>query len=308
MMEKKKKSKTTQPRLSKFYGELKKEGLSDNYLAVEPVVKWAGGKRGLLKEYKAFFPRTFKKYYEPFFGGGAVFFYLFTRDKISTAKISDINKEIMNMYVVIKNKVEELIEELKSGKYVNEKDVFYRIRAEEPTDPVIRAARLIYLNRTCYNGLYRVNKQGKFNVPFGRYPKNVRIFDEQNLRNVSESLKNVELSSEDFEEAVKDAQEGDFVYFDPPYVPLTKTADFTDYTSEGFGLKEQERLAKVFKELNERGCLVMESNSSAPIIWKLYAGFIINEVHAKRFISSDPNGRGGVKETVIRNYDNQEEK
>ncbi|MHA1223735.1 MAG: DNA adenine methylase [Candidatus Heimdallarchaeaceae archaeon] len=294
-----------QPRLTQFDPSSKKEEKSPFYLDLKPILKWAGGKRGLIEKYKPFFPKKFNKYYEPFFGGGAIFFYLFTQGFIKEAKLSDINQELINVYIVTRDKVEELIDELKSGKYINEKEVFYRIRAEEPSDAVTRAARLIYLNRTCYNGLYRVNKQGKFNVPFGRYPKNVRIFDEENLRNVSESLKNVELASEDFEEAVKNAQEGDFVYFDPPYVPLTTTADFTDYTSEGFGLKEQERLAKVFKELDERGCLVMESNSSAPIIWKLYTGFIIDAVHAKRFISSDPNGRGGVKETVIRNYDNK---
>ncbi len=267
-----------------------------------PLLKWVGGKRGLIKHYDKFFPISFNRYYEPFFGGGAVYFHLLSKGRIQKAKLSDINKELLNVYTVIKTSVEALIRELKSGKYVNDKEVFYNIRAEELSDPILRATRLIYLNRTCYNGLYRVNKQGKFNVPYGKYPKNVRIFDEKNMRNVSESFQNVVLTDEDFEKAVKNARKDDFVYFDPPYVPLTDTAYFTDYTSEGFGIKEQERLAKVFRELDERGCLVMESNSSASIIGELYKGFDIQTVHAKRYISCDPNGRGGVKETFIRNY------
>ena len=271
-------------------------------IMAEPVVKWAGGKRGLIDKYRRFFPKNFGKYYEPFFGGGAVFFYLFSSGKISSAKISDINEELINMYIVIRDNINKLIEELKSGKYINEKEIYYKIRASEPSDPVERAARLIYLNHTCYNGLYRVNKQGKFNVPYGRYPKNVKIFDEHNLRQVSKCLQNVEITTEDFEESVKNAQKGDFVYFDPPYAPISATADFTSYTSGGFGLKEQERLAKVFKELSDRGCYVMESNSSAPIILELYKDFNIQFIHAKRYINSDPKGRKGVQETLIMNY------
>ncbi len=300
--EKKSKSQKRQTRLSKFISESNGDLNSDYYVSAQPIVKWAVGKRGLIKKYSPYFPKKFNKYFEPFFGGGAIFFHMVSLGKIAEAKISDINEELINVYEVVKTKVDDLIEELKSGKYVNDKDIFYDIRAEEPIDPVLRAARLIYLNRTCFNGLYRVSKQGKFNVPFGKYPKNVKIFDEENLRNVNQCLQNVELTSEDFEESVKDARKGDFVYFDPPYIPLTDTAYFTNYTSEGFGMKEQERLAKVFKELDERECLVMESNSSAPIIWELYDGFDIKTVHAKRFISSDPNGRGGVKETFIRNF------
>lgn len=295
-------NKKSQSRLSKFYKELKQKGESEFYLSLKPVVKWAGGKRGLIKKYAPSFPPAFNKYFEPFFGGGAIFFHIFSNGKITKAKISDINTELINMYEVVKTKVDDLIEELKSGKYVNDKDVFYDIRAEEPDDPVLRAARLIYLNRTCFNGLYRVNKQGKFNVPFGKYPKNVKIFDEENLRNVNQCLQNVEITTEDFEESVKDAKKGDFVYFDPPYIPMTETANFTDYTSKGFGIKEQERLAKVFRELDERGCYVMESNSGVPKIAELYEGFEIKKVHARRFISSDPNGRGGVLESLIINY------
>ncbi len=296
------KKRDTQYRLTKFMSNQDTNKSSHVYINAQLVVKWAGGKRGLIEKYEPYFPRSFNCYFEPFFGGGAIFFHQFSNGKILKAKVSDINKELINMYEVVKTRVADLIEELKTGKYVNDKDSFYDIRAEEPDVPVLRAARLIYLNRTCFNGLYRVNKQGKFNVPFGKYPKNVKIFNEENLRNVNQCLQNVELTSEDFEKSVKDAKEGDFVYFDPPYMPLTDTAYFTDYTSEGFGIKEQERLAKVFKELDERGCYVMESNSDVPKIAELYEGFEIKKVHAKRFISSDPNGRGGVLESLIINY------
>ncbi|UJG40447.1 MAG: DNA adenine methylase [Candidatus Heimdallarchaeum aukensis] len=268
-------------------------------ISPEPVVKWAGGKRGLIEQYSRYFPSNFNHYFEPFFGGGAVFFHLSSLGLIKKAKISDINSELINMYIVIRDNVEELISELKSGKYYNDKEQYYKIRAEEPNDPVLRAARLIYLNHTCFNGLYRVNKKGKFNVPYGRYPKDVKIFDENNLREVMLSLQNVEITVEDFEESVKEAQEGDFIYFDPPYAPLSKTADFTSYTKEGFGEKEQQRLAKVFRKLCEKGCYVMESNSSAPIIKELYSDFDIITVSAKRYINSDPSGRKGVDELLI---------
>jgi len=295
-------SRPKQSRLTSYISNGENTGEIEFAVLVHPIVKWAGGKRGLIEKYKPCLPKDFNKYYEPFFGGGAIFFHLFSNGRVKEAKISDINSELINMYEVVKTKVDDLVEELKSGKYVNDKDIFYEIRAEEPEKPVLRAARLIYLNRTCFNGLYRVNKRGKFNVPFGKYPKNVKIFDEENLRNVNQCLQNVELTSEDFEKSVNDAKKGDFVYFDPPYMPLTETANFTDYTSKGFVMKEQERLAKVFKELDERGCYVMESNSDVPKIAELYEGYEIKKVHAKRFISSDPNGRGGVLESLIVNY------
>lgn len=301
--DKRKLGKYKQPRFTQFVPELKDKEKSTYYIELKPIVKWAGGKRGLIDKYKSYFPKEFSKYYEPFFGGGALFFHMFSTGKIISAKISDINEELINLYKVVKTNIESLIDELSGNKkYKNDKDVFKTIRADEPKDPVLRATRMIYLNRTCYNGLYRVNKQGKFNVPFGRYPDNIQILNAENLRNVSECLQSVEITAEDFEVSVKGAKEGDFVYFDPPYIPLTDTAYFTDYTSEGFGIKEQERLAKVFKELDERGCYVMESNSDVPKIAELYEGFEIKKVHAKRFISSDPNGRGGVLESLIINY------
>ena len=295
-------SKYKQPRFTQYVPELKDDEKSPYFLDVKPILKWAGGKRSLLDKYKPYFPKTFHKYYEPFFGGGAIFFYLFGNGEIKAAKISDINSDLINVYIVVRDKLDELFDELKTGKYINEKEVFYNIRAEEPQDPVLRAARMIYLNRTCYNGLYRVNKQGKFNVPFGKYPKNVKIFDEENMKNVSQCLQKVEVILEDFEESVKPAKKGDFIYFDPPYIPLTDTAYFTDYTSEGFGIKEQERLAKVFKDLDEKGCYVMESNSGASLVEELYEGFTIEKIHAKRYISCDPEGRGEVKESLIMNY------
>jgi len=276
--DKKNSGKFKQPRFTQFVPELKNKEKSPYYIDLKPVVKWAGGKRGLIDKYKKFFPKDFKNYYEPFFGGGAVFFYFYSLGSITSAKLSDINEELINLYNVVKSEVEDLIQELSNtAKYKNDRKIFEKRRSEEPKDSVERAARMIYLNRTCYNGLYRVNKQGKFNVPFGRYPDNIQILNSENLRNVSQCFQNVEITAEDFEESVKDAKKKDFVYFDPPYIPLTDTAYFTDYTSEGFGIKEQERLARVFKELDERGCYVMESNSDVQKISELYKGYKIKK-------------------------------
>ncbi|MCG3257685.1 MAG: DNA adenine methylase [Candidatus Heimdallarchaeota archaeon] len=266
-----------------------------------PVLKWAGGKRTLLPDIINLFPADYKErtYHEPFIGGGAVFFKI----KPKTGSINDINSRLMNFYRVVKDTPQELIS--KANKYSYDEKSYYKLRDrfDQPNiSTVEKASLLLYLNKTAFNGLYRVNSKGKFNVPFGRYPDNIQILNADNLRNVSECLKNVEITTEDFEESVKDAKEGDFVYFDPPYIPLTDTANFTDYTSKGFGIKEQERLAKVFRELDERGCYVMGSNSDVPKIAELYEGFETKKVHARRFISSDPNGRDGVLESLIINY------
>ena len=267
-----------------------------------PIVKWAGGKGKLLPDLIANMPSSFNNYYEPFFGGGAFFFYLISKGLIQNAVISDLNDDLIGLYKVVRDQVEDLISELSSERYKNEEAVYYKIRAEEPTDPVKRAARFIYLNRTCYNGLYRVNSEGKFNVPFGKY-KNPRILDAVNLRAVSQALKNVTLLSVDFEKAVATASKGDFVYFDPPYAPLTSTANFTSYTDKGFGTDEQQRLARVFRRLDKRGCYVLESNSATDIIRELYGHYTIVEVYASRAISSDATTRGKIAEFLIRNYD-----
>ncbi|MHA1653254.1 MAG: DNA adenine methylase, partial [Candidatus Thorarchaeota archaeon] len=210
--------------------------------------------------------------------------------------------ELIALYIAVRDRIEEIIRELSSGRYVYDEKVYYEIRDWEPTEPVQRAARFIYLNRTCYNGLYRVNAEGKFNVPFGRY-RNPRILDERNLRAASKAFQDVEFRIGDFEETVWDASAGDFIYFDPPYAPLSKTADFTAYTEAGFSFDEQKRLARVFRELDERGCYVLESNSATEEIRELYEGYRIVEVRAKRAISSDAKTRGPVTELLIRNYE-----
>jgi len=271
----------------------------------KPFLKWAGGKGQLLRQYESFFPSKFNNYLEPFVGGGAVFFHFYNTGRLKGNKriiLIDDNKELMNCYSVIKEDVEKLISILDCSKYVNKNDVYYVIRKEEPQDRLERAARTIYLNKTCFNGLYRVNSEGKFNVPFGKY-KNPLICDSGNLRAVSLALRNVEISPGDFEMCLKLAKKGDFIYFDPPYQPLSKTSNFTSYTKDSFSKEDQHRLCEVFKKLDKRECKIMLSNSYTPFILNLYDNVgIIKEVFAKRAISCKASGRGAIKEAVILNY------
>jgi DNA adenine methylase len=267
----------------------------------KPFIKWAGGKRQLISQLLRYSPTKFAEYYEPFLGGGALFFKLSSLDKIKHAHLNDSNKVLIDAYKTIKEKPKDLIAEMKSGKYKNDKDVFYEIRTEQPTDLVKATARLIYLNKTAFNGLYRVNSKGEFNVPYGKY-KNPKILDEQNILAVSKALQKDELTNIDFEEAVNSAKESDFIYFDPPYYPLSKTSSFTGYTKEDFAEKDQVRLAKKFMELDSRGCFVMLSNSYAPLILDLYKDFIIQTVKATRMINCKAEGRGKISEVIITNY------
>lgn len=268
----------------------------------KPFVKWAGGKGQLLNDISKNIPEEFNDYYEPFVGGGAVFFFLYSKGLIKKAYLSDLNEELINAYTVIKYKVFDLIEELKrSDFYVNKKEQYYKIRSWEPKDPVQRAARFIYLNKTAYNGLYRVNAQGKFNVPFGRY-KNPKILDARNLIAVHNALQVADIFVADFQEAVRNAKKMDFIYFDPPYQPISNTASFTQYTKGAFKKEDQIRLARVFKELDSRGCFVLLSNSDNYFIKALYNNYKIITVHARRAINSKPEGRKGVTELLIKNY------
>jgi len=273
----------------------------------KPFVKWVGGKRQLLTQFRRlnlYPPEKFDiktgRYFEPFVGGGAVFFDLLPEEGF----LSDLNKELVTTYNVIKNDVDGLIKSLK--KHKTDKEYFLKIRAQDPKniDDLSVASRFIFLNRTCFNGMYRVNSKGGFNVPYGKYT-NPLICDEDNLRKVSKALKGVEINHQDYKEVLKKARKGDFVYFDPPYYPVSKTASFTSYTAESFLDKEQIELRDTVLELNNRGCFVMLSNSDTPFINKIYSGFKgirISKVEAGRAINSNGSGRGKITEVLVTNY------
>ena len=271
-----------------------------------PFVKWAGGKSQLLKNLEKHFPETFGTYYEPFLGGGAVFFYLVHKRHRFNAVLSDINGELIKAYRIIKEQVEDLILQLENHREqykINPKKYYYHVRNDyEPSDDVERTARLIFLNKTCYNGLYRVNKKGKFNVPFGQY-KNPKICDKKNLLTVSKVLQwsNAKLLAADYQESTKDAEKGDFIYFDPPYQPVSSTANFTSYTQSGFSKEEQERLGRWFSELDQRRCQILLSNSDTQEVRDIYDGYDIQTVKALRAISCKGNSRTGHTELIIHN-------
>lgn len=266
-----------------------------------PFLKWAGGKRQLLIQIQDYLPKSFNTYIEPFVGAGALFFFL----KPSPAILIDINAELINAYMVIKERPAELIQSLK--KHIYEPKYFYSLRdidlSKEYSNwsAVERASRTIYLNRCCYNGLYRVNSTGHFNVPFGRH-KNPKICDEANILAVNKLLQNVQLHCQSFENCLNYAKTGDFIYFDPPYVPVSKTSNFTSYTQEDFHEEDQIKLKKIFDELHTRGCKCMLSNSKSDLIVNLYKDFKIINLAAKRAINSVKTKRGVVQELLIINY------
>jgi DNA adenine methylase len=266
-----------------------------------PVMKWAGGKRQLLEQLDSYIPKTFNKYIEPFVGGGAMFFYLLPEKAI----LIDINPDLINIYTVIKNNVQELIESLLQHK--NDSEYYYTIRDVDRDKEVFskwsdveKASRNIYMNHTCFNGLYRVNSKGFFNVPFGDY-KNPLICDEENLLAVHEALENVELHVGSFEMCLDFAETGDFIYFDPPYVPVSQSANFTSYTKENFGRNDQYKLFEVFKELDARGCKMLLSNSHSEFIIDLFKEYRVETLMANRAINSDGSKRGKIKEVLILN-------
>ncbi len=273
----------------------------------KPFVKWVGGKRQLLTQFRKlnlYPPERFDvktgRYFEPFVGGGAVFFDLLPE----CGYLSDLNKELVTTYNVIKNDVEALINSLK--KHKTDKEYFLNIRAQNPNtlNDLSVASRFIFLNRTCFNGMYRVNSKGGFNVPYGKY-SNPLICDVENLRKVSKALQNIEIKHQDYKEILKKAKKGDFVYFDPPYYPISKTASFTSYTAESFLDKEQAELRDTVLELDKRGCYVMLSNSDTPFINDIYSGLKgirISKVEAGRAINSNGSGRGKITEVLVTNY------
>ena len=267
-----------------------------------PIVKWVGGKRQLMFELIKNMPKSYNRYFEPFIGGGALFFEL----QPEQAYISDMNEELINLYSVVRDNVYELINDL--SKHEVSKEYFLEIRNIDRTEQytelsdVERASRFIYLNRTCFNGMYRVNSQGQFNVPFGHY-KNPRIIDENNLLNCSELLKKTEIKCADFSEILTKVKKGDLVYFDPPYVPLNETSSFTSYTKDGFDINMQFKLRDVCDELDNKGVKFILSNSDTKLVNELYVNYEIKKVFASRQINANADGRGKITEVLVRNYD-----
>ena len=274
---------------------------------VAPVVKWVGGKRQLLDELMPLFPKKYTVYCEPFLGGAAVLFSLQPKKAI----VNDLNTELIAMYEVIRDYPEELIESLK--KHENNEEYFYAMRDIDRDKEVYnslskieKASRLIYLNKTCFNGLFRVNSAGEFNTPFGNY-KNPNIVNEPILKAVGKYLKTNDIAfhSTDFSDVLAKLKKGSFVYLDPPYDPMSDTASFTGYNKGGFNRDEQIRLKECCDELDKRDIKFMLSNSSTQFIRELYKGYNISFVKAKRAINSNANKRGAVDEVVIRNYGNE---
>lgn len=283
-----------------------------NYIenSPKPFVKWVGGKRQLLSQFRElnfyppynFNPET-ATYFEPFVGGGAMFFDLLPKKAV----LSDLNRELVATYSVIKNDVKKLIKILENHQNNNCKEYYLKIRALDPEElsDAELAARFIYLNRTGFNGLYRVNKKGQFNVPYGKN-KNPLICDEENLKKVHKALKETRIFNQDYKIALEEAKKGDFIYFDPPYYPVNRTSNFTSYTREDFLEKEQEELRDTFLKLHKKGCFVMLSNSDTDFIKDLYSNLDknikIHKVFAGRAINSNGKKRGKVKEVVVINY------
>lgn len=270
---------------------------------LKPFLKWVGGKRQLLPTLRKYTPRHIRTYYEPFVGAGAMLLEL----RPQHAVVNDLNSELINCYQVIQHQCTALIELLKT--YENTKENFYDIRALDRQDtyhqlsPLEKAARTIYLNKTCFNGLYRVNRKGQFNAPYGYY-KNPNIINEDGLKTMSQFLKSrqIQFLNTDFENCVKQARWGDFVYFDPPYDPLSETSSFTAYQNDGFGRGDQERLKMLVDELTRRGCKVMLSNSYTNFIRSLYKNYYLLQVSATRRINSVASGRGKISEILVLNY------
>ena len=277
---------------------------------ISPILKWVGGKRQLLSEIIPLIPEKYSTYVEPFVGGGAVFFELQPKKAI----INDMNSELINVYRVIRDKSDELIEILETHAANHNEDYFYKIRSldrEEgynELDDVTKAARIIYLNKTCYNGLYRVNASGQFNTPFGRY-KNPKIVDSITIKAMSKYLKrkSIRICEGDYKQVLKTLRKPAFVYLDPPYQPLSASSSFTSYTGEGFSFEDQKELKVECDKLRKKGISFVQSNSDCPEIRELYSDYKIITVKAKRNINSKGNARGEINEVLIY-YDREEEK
>ncbi len=260
-----------------------------------PFLKWAGGKSQLLTQYQPFFPTDYTTYYEPFLGGGAVFFHL----QPPQARLMDINPELVNVYQCVQGQVEAVIAELERHQINHNSDYYYQVRAQRHGSDVERAARLIYLNKTCFNGLYRENSKGEFNVPMGRY-KNPKICDRPLLQSAAIALQSAQISVAPFNQVLDLATTAqDFVYFDPPYYPISATSSFTAYNRYDFRPDDQIRLRDTFVELAQRGVKVMLSNSDCPFIRELYQGFPMQAIAATRAINSNTEKRGKITELLV---------
>ncbi|MEA5575542.1 DNA adenine methylase [Anabaena sp. UHCC 0451] len=263
-----------------------------------PFLKWAGGKSRLIPQYQQYFPKNFQTYYEPFLGGGAVFFHL----QPPKAILTDINADLIITYRCVRDSVEELITRLKEHKQQHDRDYYYDVRSYPEGTNLEKAARFIYLNKTCFNGLYRVNSQGKFNVPLGRY-QNPGICQEDILRVASKALATADIQNADFTEVLNYAtNSNDFVFFDPPYHPLSVTSNFTAYSKYLFGEEQQKQLRDVFVELAERGVKVMLSNSDCDFIREIYSSFKIHTISAARSINANAKKRGNINEVLVTSY------
>ena len=266
-----------------------------------PFIKWAGGKSRLLEQYKPFLPTCFERYHEPFLGGGALFFYLAPQLQAQgkRAYLSDLNPELVNVYQCVQGEVEALIEQLNLHHERHGETHYYEVRSRPQTEPIARAARFIYLNKTCYNGLYRENSRGLFNVPMGRY-KNPKICAPDLLRAASSALQIADISERPFPAVLDYAKNADdFVYFDPPYHPLSETSKFTAYSRDRFAAEQQAELKNVIAQLAARQVSVLASNSDCPFIRELYEGFEIETINAARSINSKASKRGKITEVLV---------
>lgn len=268
----------------------------------KPVIKWVGGKRQLLTKIKENMPQKFNSYFEPFIGGGALFFDL----EKDNSYINDYNPELTNLYQVIRDNPKELIEDLK--KHINTEEYYYNMRAKDRDTKIYskmsdieKASRFIYLNKNGYNGLYRVNKKGQNNVPYGRY-KNPKYIEEENILSCSELLKKTTITTGDFSNIKEFIKEGDFVYFDPPYVPLNTTSSFTSYTDKGFDDSMQIRVKELCDYIDNIGAYFMLSNSYTEFILDLYKGYNIQTVEASRALNCKAEQRGKINEILVKNY------
>ena len=274
----------------------------------KPFVKWAGGKRQLIPIINQNLPDSFGTYYEPFLGGGALLFHILTDKNGQKCSISDLNSDLVLAYTTIRDRIDSLIASLKNHEknyQKNSESYYYSIRESNPRSAIEKTSRLIFLNRTCFNGLYRVNSKGKFNVPLGKY-SNPNIVNEENLRAVSHILQSsrISIKCRDFEAVLRDAKKGDLIYFDPPYQPVSATANFTSYTNKDFTYDDLTRLAELCLKLDSRGCNVFLSNSDSKEVAEVFAKntWKITRIEANRSINSNSKKRTGHFELLIKNY------